>query len=319
VDALPGGLVAPFLRPGLGLGQVNELLAGEEVPADILDTALDSGLVLGVPDPGGIGGKPAVLGIIQPTDGEPRVHRVGVGHDRRGVIRHQHPEHATEKPPRRLAPLNDRGQGLGEGQPHEQVPRADRGEDQRVGYPAAARARVIDQAHPGEVNLTLHPRLAVRDPHRGAATPAEPAPLDTKPVHRAVGHQHTPPGQQISDLDHGQVLADPLADLLPLGLQRLPSVAVTTGAGRTHRRHHLADHLIGQLPHTAATHHPGRLGGGHIAAGRLTIHPRLLRHRAQPGTTQPRPQHLTHLSHRDLPEHHSNLHVGRHGEIGYPK
>ena len=74
VNAQPSALSAPPLRPGLGIGQVHELLTGEEVPANILDTALDSGLVLGVPNPGGVGGKPAVLGIIQPTGGEARVH-----------------------------------------------------------------------------------------------------------------------------------------------------------------------------------------------------------------------------------------------------
>jgi hypothetical protein len=64
VDARPGDLPAPALRPGLGISQVHELLTGEEVPPNILDTALDSRLVLGVADPGGVGGKPAVLSII---------------------------------------------------------------------------------------------------------------------------------------------------------------------------------------------------------------------------------------------------------------
>ena len=190
------------------------------------------------------------------------------------------------------------------------MPGTDRGEDQRVGDPPPACARVINQTHLGEVELAFHTRLAVGDPHRGGATATEPAPLGAEPVQRPIWHQHPPPREQISDLDHRQVLADPLADLLPLNLQRLPGMAVSASADRPHGRHHLANHLIRQLGEATLATHPSRLSGGHIAAGRFTVHSCLPGHRAQPPTTQPAPQHLTHLNHRNLPERHlPNPHV----------
>jgi hypothetical protein len=179
-----------------------------------------------------------------------------------------------------------------------------------VGDPPPACARVIDQTHLGEIDLALHPRLAVGHPHSGGGPATEPTPLSAKPVQRPIRHQHTASRKQISDLDHRQVLADPLGDLLPLGLQRVPSLAVAASTDRPHGRHHLADHLIRQLPQATLTTHPGRLGGGHITASSLAIHPRLPGHRAQPDTAQPPPQYLSHLNHRDLPESHlPNPHV----------
>jgi hypothetical protein len=44
VDAHPGDLRAPLLGPALGVGQVDECLAVEEVPAYIWDSSLDPGL-----------------------------------------------------------------------------------------------------------------------------------------------------------------------------------------------------------------------------------------------------------------------------------
>ena len=123
VDPHPGRLAAPRLRAGLRIGQAGEGLAGEEVPAHVLHGPLHPRLVLRRADPGGVGGEPAVLGVIQPARGEPRVHRVGVRDDRRGVVGDQDLEHPAEEHPRRLAPGDERGQRLGEGQPHEHVPR----------------------------------------------------------------------------------------------------------------------------------------------------------------------------------------------------
>ena len=47
VDPHPGPIGAPHLRPCLGIGQVGEGLPGPEVPADVLNDALDPWLVLG--------------------------------------------------------------------------------------------------------------------------------------------------------------------------------------------------------------------------------------------------------------------------------
>jgi hypothetical protein len=61
---------------------------------------------------------------------------------------------------------------------HEHVPGQHRGEDQRVQRPASTGLRVVHQAEPAEVDLALHPRLAVRDPQR-RLPPAEAALLFT--------------------------------------------------------------------------------------------------------------------------------------------
>ena len=46
VDALPGGVGAPRVGTGLGVGQIGEVLAGEEVAPHVLDHPLDTRFVL---------------------------------------------------------------------------------------------------------------------------------------------------------------------------------------------------------------------------------------------------------------------------------
>ncbi len=228
VNPHPGRAGAPGLRAGLRVGQAGEVLTGPEVPAHILNIPLYLRLVLRGPDPRGVGGEPAVLGVIQPARGETRVHRVGVGDDRRGVVGHQDPEAAAEEAPRSLAAGDERGQGLGEAQPHEHVPRVAGGEDQRMHLPPPPRHRVGQHAQVTEVQLALHPGLTVGDPHRRRRL-AESAPLHAKPVQRPVGHHHAAALQQDPDLDDGQVLLHPSLDVGVTGLQLLPRQAV---AGR---------------------------------------------------------------------------------------
>jgi hypothetical protein len=57
-------------------------------------------LSLGVPHPGGVGDEAAVLRVVQPARRRLRVQRVGVGHDRRHVVRDQDLEHPAEERPR---------------------------------------------------------------------------------------------------------------------------------------------------------------------------------------------------------------------------
>jgi hypothetical protein len=56
-----------------------------------------------------------------------------------------------------LAAGDHHGQRLRVGQPHEQVPRHHRGEDQRVHPPPLPGLRIEDQPHRGEVDLALTP------------------------------------------------------------------------------------------------------------------------------------------------------------------
>jgi hypothetical protein len=73
VDAQTGLLGAPKLGSVLGIGEVGEPFAGEEVGADVLHRPLDTWLVLRVGGPGRVGSEAAGLKVLQPADGEPRV------------------------------------------------------------------------------------------------------------------------------------------------------------------------------------------------------------------------------------------------------
>ena len=81
MDALAGLIGAPRLGAGLGVGQVDEGLPGEEVVSHILDLPLDPWLVLRVGHPGRVGDQSAGLGVLQPADREPGVHRIRPGHN----------------------------------------------------------------------------------------------------------------------------------------------------------------------------------------------------------------------------------------------
>jgi len=140
--------------------------------------------------------------------------------------------------------------------------------------------RVEQQAQVAEVELALHPRLAVGDPHRGGGAP-EPAPLHTEPVQRPVGHHDTPPLQQHPDLDDRQALLHPAPDLLLTGPQLIPRLPMPTRAHRADHLRDLAGQLTGQLAQPAVTGQPRLHRRSHIPAGGLTVYPRLLSHPAQ--------------------------------------
>jgi len=126
------------------------------------------------------------------------------------------------------------------------VPRADRREDQRVRDPAPASHRIGDQPHPGEVDLALHSRLAVRDPHR-RALPPRVTPLDGIAGQRPIRHHHAFALEQHPDLRGRQALVDPDRDLGVLALAELPCRAVPSRPGRTHRLHDRADQRVIEL------------------------------------------------------------------------
>ena len=165
------------------------------------------------------------------------------------------------------------------------------------------RDRVRQQAQVAEVDLALHARLAVGDPDRRRGLP-EPAPLHAEPVQRPVGHHDALPFQQDPDLDDRQARFHLPGDLSLAGLQLIPRPPVPARAHRPDRLSDLADQLISQLPRPAIAGQPRLRRRLHIPAGGLAVHPGLLSHPAQPGTRQPGPQHLTDLSHGNLPERH---------------
>ena len=163
--------------------------------------------------------------------------------------------------------------------------------------------RVGQQAQVAEVDLALRPRLPVGDPDRRRGLP-EPAPLHAEPVQRPVRHHDALPFQQDPDLDHRQPGFHLPGDLLLAGLQLIPRPPVPARPHRPDRLSDLPDQLISQLARPAVTGQPRLRRRRHIPAGGLAVHACLLSHPAQPGTRQPGPQHLTDLSHRNLPERH---------------
>jgi len=203
VDTLPGLVCTPRLRAGLGVGQVGEVLAGEEVAPHVLDHAFDPRFVARVGHPGRVGEKSASLRVLRPSHAELRIGRIGLGHNRCHVVGDQHLEHTAEESPGRLAAGDDRLQGLVERQPHEHVPRVDGGEDQRVHDPVAPRFGIEDLAHLPEIDLAFHAGFAVGDRHRAsaAAAPVGGA-LRAVPMQGPLRHHDAAARQQIADLDH---------------------------------------------------------------------------------------------------------------------
>ena len=183
------------------------------------------------------------------------------------------------------------------------MPRVARGEDQRVYLALPPGHRVAQQAQIAEVKLALHAGLTVGDPHRGRGL-AEPAPLHAEPVQRPVGHHHPAPLEQNPDLHHRQARLHLRLDLGMTSFQLVPGPPVTARANRADRTGDLADKPISQLAQAAVTGQASTDRSLDIPPGRLTIYTCLLGHLAQPRPGQPRTQHLTDLSHGNLPECH---------------
>jgi len=68
----------------------------------------------------------------------------------------------------------------------------------------------------------FHTGLAVVDAHRWLA-PAEGCVGHRPAVQGAVGHAHSAPGEKVVDLDQRQVVLDPAADPLGVGIELVPS------------------------------------------------------------------------------------------------
>ena len=123
-------------------------------------------------------------------------------------------------------------------------------------------------------------------------------------MQRPVGNHDPLPLQQHPDLDHRQALLHLRPDLVAAGLQLLPRPPAPARAHRPDHLGDLADQLISQLAQPAVAGQTRLHRRGHIPAGCLAVHPRPLSHPAQASPGQPGPQHLTDLSHGNLPEYH---------------
>jgi hypothetical protein len=146
-----------------------------------------------------------------------------MGHNRTHVVRDEDFEDAAEERPRRFAAVDDRGQGLGERQPHEHVPRIHRGEDQRMHHPTPPAGGVEQHAHPGEVDLAFHAGLAVDHGNRPSSSAALVAGVGLAvAVQSPLRDDHALAGQKVADLDHRQVIIDPRGDAIMIGAQHFP-------------------------------------------------------------------------------------------------
>ena len=83
---MPGPLPAPLLGPALGVGEIDERLAGEERVAHERHRPLDPWLVLRATHPGRVDPEPAGLGVLDERLVQPRLERIGVVDDRLQVV-----------------------------------------------------------------------------------------------------------------------------------------------------------------------------------------------------------------------------------------
>ncbi len=93
-------------------------------------------------------------------------------------------------------------------------------------------------------------------------------------------------------------------DHLLAGLQLIPRPPMPSRAHRPDRLGDLPDQLISELACPAVAGQPRLCRRLHIPADGLAIHPGLFSDLAQACTRKPGSQHLTDLSHRNLPERH---------------
>jgi len=169
--------------------------------------------------------------------------------------------------------------------------------------PAPPGVRVVHQPEAAEVDLALHPRLAVRDPQRDPLGP-EAALLTGEPVQRAVGHDDTLTFELAVDVRQLQISLHPDCDLRLPQHQLLPRAPVSGRPCRPDRQNHRPDQLIAQLPLTALPQQPRRLAGFDIPARGLAIHTGPLRRDPMAGSCEPGPQHLPNFVHTNLPKRH---------------
>jgi hypothetical protein len=123
-----------------------------------------------------------------------------------------------------------------------------------VHRPAPPGVRVEHQPEPTEVDLALHPGLAVRDTQRGLAA-AEAAPLDRETMQRPIRHGDASAFELAVDVSQLQVLVHPAGDVVLHRQQPVPRRTMPQGALRAHSVDHRTDQLVAQLLQPALAYH----------------------------------------------------------------
>jgi hypothetical protein len=143
--------------------------------------------------------------------------------------------------------------------------------------PLASAAGVWHEAGATEVHLALGPRRRVVDSDGGAGPAPSSAALDAEPGEGAVRDHHPLAGEQDADLDHNEPVGHPvLVDLLLVGDERSPRLAVAVGPTGAAELADLADHLVGQLFDAAVAVDAEGLGSGDVAPDGAPAEPRSL-------------------------------------------
>jgi hypothetical protein len=154
-----------------------------------------------------------------------------------------------------------------------------------------------------EVDLHLDARWRVVHPDgHGPATSS--AALGGEPGQGPVWDHHPFAGEQDPDLGDRESLLHPGGDLLLLGNEPVPRLAVAVGSVRTEPLDELTDQFVGALFLTAGPCEPERHTCRDVAADCLAIDADPLGDRAFALTLQPAPEHVFDLDHRYLPECH---------------
>ena len=190
-------------RPHPAVGQVDELLSGEEVVLHVVDDPFDPWLVGRGGHPGGVDDEAAGLGVLHEGVVDPRRGVLGRDDDRLHVVGDDDGEDAAEVAPGGLEAPDHLFGGLEERRPDELVAAEAGREDQPVAHPPAL--PVGERAQAAEVDLELVPRRRVAHPD-GDGAPPGPAALDGEAGQRPGRDHHPTAGEQDPDLGDGQIL-----------------------------------------------------------------------------------------------------------------
>ena len=304
----PGPLAAPLLGPALRVGEIDEVLAGEERAADELHLALHPRLVLRGTNPRRVDLEPAGLRVLDerlvqagararsaPSTTADMLSGINVANTPpKNAHAASHPAITASVVCRCVS--------------HTKQCRLKHAVKINA---CTTRLRPVagsnDQTHATEVDLQLVARFAVDDPDRRPPAPGPAAHLSDVALHRPARNLDTAPSQQLVDLHRGEIVRDPRRDLVVVGHEHSPRLAVAVGAVRAHRLDNQADEHIGQLLVAAVADQPQRHRRIHIAAHRLAVEADQPLRRPDALAGQPQPQHLSNLEHSDLPERHSRL------------
>jgi len=291
---------APVTGVRARLLDVVDVLAAEAVVAHRLHCALDSRLVLRTPHTCRVDDEAALLRVFEKRRVDERRQRVRRLHDRLRVVGDQRLEDAAEELPCSLACLDRALCGLTQARPHETMPRAHRGEDPRSRAAALAVGPGLQPQHPAGVELHFLAGPAVGD--RDGRRRAPEAQLgDREAVQRRVRHLDALAQKEPPHLRQLHVCAHLLVDEHPLLDAAGPAVAVRSSGRRSQLDRQLHHALVGER---GLARQPAARRAGDVPPDRLAVQPQLLGDARLRHASQPQPDRLFDLHHRDLAVRH---------------